>query len=770
MAAGDILAVAIGAEGWYADVTIEGVGTGGTYDLGLGQFGDPDAGAPTLSILVTSMGFDDTGSPITVTRTVYGTKQVRKPFPNAGERQETAAGGNVTVRVALSDYVYAKDKAGAGNAGTDPVATLRAGLYTQGGTASKAAASVPVANNSTWAYPKVVGNWSWPAYEKRGATFKLSAIAMHSSAQQGRPVRCVRFTATDGTNTASTIVTEPVVDSSRGDAMPVVEYVATMSAANLTQGAVLTENFQAFPWIGDAASVLDTSTGTPQPTPLFGPARSVCDKTGAYAQTFAIVDTAGNDATGGVGVDLANPPAPFATIAGALTALRNANSSLYARNNPGGSTVYLRAGNHAWIGGTYTAGTTPDAWVTITRFPGLAVGNVTISGASGGKAASARALVRGVTWTAQSASGAISGQTHLWVDQCNINAPVANQPPFYVNTVWYMTRCTITALNQGLRPFSTTNAAPAIIRGNTSITGAQTGSCRAYMTVGNLFTNTFITDFDTAQTIPAAVSTVVAFNKLKQTTAAAAIVLRQSTVDAHGGALVQNLVESLPAGAGPPAVQVCADSTVQTPVDNQLIWHNTVIGQRANLAYNEVDTAAGGGLAWRRGWSMKNNLWDDVNIKTDTFAGSGFAAEGTKIGNWSVLYGAGCSGQLNNETTGIGAAGTFCYEFPGIRSDQSPPHPTTQPLVCATRPASYPQFVDRESYDGGASAGLGDGDYRLAPTSPSAGLQRDLVLKFDLAAVERVPNDASGVYVARSGGTLGSAGFFALIARTGAAA
>jgi hypothetical protein len=617
MAAGDILGIVIGTDGWYADITIEGVATGGTYNFGLGANNDPTVAK--LALTVVSLGFDDTGAATTMTRTVYGTKQVRKVYPNQAINEETASGGNTTVRVALSDYVYAKDNTGAGNSGTAVTATIASGLYTQGGTSSLASTGMAVTNNSTLAYPKVVGNWSWPGYDKRGASFKLRAVVAHISAQQARPVRCVKFTATDGTNTATATVTNPTAEAGFGDAVPVVEYVATLDSSLLTQGAVLTENFIAYPWIGDTASCLDTSAGTVQPTTAYGPAKSVCDKTGVYAPSIAVVDSvSGNDGTGFVGTDIGSPPASYATIAAALTALKTYNNANYSRNNPGGSVVYLKAGSHTWIGGTYTAGTTPDAWVTITRFPGLAVGDVTIASQSGGKAASARAKVVGVTWTAQSASGVITGQTHLWVDGCTITAPTSNQPPFYVNTVWYVTRCTITALSQGLRPFAATNAAPAIIRGNSA--AAAIGGCRTYMTIGNSFVNTVTIDSEVGQTIPAPVNTVVAFNKFKQTTSAIVLSQRGSSTltETHGLLVAQNLIEGT-AGGPSPLMQIAADNTTQTPVNNAMVWNNTIVGERTNLGYNEVQATT----AVRAGWSLRNNIFDDANFKADTFAGAG---------------------------------------------------------------------------------------------------------------------------------------------------
>ncbi len=114
MAQGDILSVTVGSEGWYVDIVIDDLSTGGSYDMGLGANNNPATGTPKIVFTVVSLGYDATGTPTTVTRTVYGTKAIRKPYPNQSQNEESSSGGDVTVRVALSDYIYAKDKTGGG--------------------------------------------------------------------------------------------------------------------------------------------------------------------------------------------------------------------------------------------------------------------------------------------------------------------------------------------------------------------------------------------------------------------------------------------------------------------------------------------------------------------------------------------------------------------------------------------------------------------------------------------------------------------------------
>lgn len=747
MAAGDILGVAVGEDGWWADVAIEGLSTGGTYSMGLGADSDPLTGSPKLVLTVVSLGFDTSGTATTVTRTIYGTKQVRKPYPDAATNEETASGGNVTVRVALSDFVFAKDNTGGGNSGTAPVATLLAGLYTQGGTPSNAAASVTVTNNSTVAYRKVVGNWAWPGYDKLGSSFTLRAVGFHASAD-GKPVQCVKFTATDASaNSTSATVFTASVDSSIGDDTPVVEFTANLDASLLTQGQVVTCNFVAYPRVGDDAACLDTSAATVQPTPLYGPILAVCDKTGAYATSAVVVDpVSGNDGTGAVtaSFDAGSPPAAYLTMAAAFNALRAYNNTNYGRNNCGGSVMYLKEGTHPWVNGSVTLGTAPDAWLTITKFPTATRSDVIIGNQVTGLSLGLRVLIRDVKITGQAASGNISGGTnsHLWLDRCEIDCPTVNNPPFRINTVWYITRCLVTNLEMGLRPFSTVLSSPAIIRGNNVVTANK--DLLAYTVLGNTIKSVrSIVDTFTGMTSPTSVNTVVAYNRISVSPSAnPPIYLRMAITDTHGLAVVQNLVEILN-NTSIPATQITADGAVNTPVDNVLIWNNTIVGQRTNLAYNEVDTAGGGGLAYRRGWIVKNNIFDDANIKSDTFAGSGYLAEGAKVGNWSLLYGAGCSGNLFAEITGIGAPGNFLWEMPGFSSYQ--PAATGQPPAGSPNALGYIGFVDRKSFNG-TTAGAGGGDYHLGTGSPARGRQRELTVPFDLEGTARGSTDAAGVF------------------------
>lgn len=751
MAAGDILAVEVGADGWWADITIEGVGTGGTYAL------TPD-GTPKLALIVTSLGFDDAGAATTVTRTVYGTKQVRKPHPNAAQNEETVVGTDVRVRVALSDYVYAKDKAGVGNSGTDITATVLAGLYTQGGTPSNARASFTATNSSTATHQKVIGNWSWPGRDKVDATITPRFVAFHRHGQQGRPVRAVRFTATGDTSgaTASQTVTAMTVDSGMGDAAPVPEFIGDIPTTVFTQGETITLRAEVFPWVGDTGSLLDTSTGAASPSPLVGPRRVVCDKAGTYSTGYAVVDpVSGNDATGAVQTGTVTATAPYLTIHAAVNALRAYNSTTYGRANKGGSTIYLRAGAHPWlgVGSNPTADSiAPEAWLTVTRFPGDARANVRIasinSTTNGHKFAGLLLKVADVTIDAQAATGIFftTAGGMVWFDQCDINIPQPGSGSNVLITVasgaagvWNVTRSTVTALDQGFRPVSTSNMPCALIRGNTITVSGRTGSGQnlVYTMIGNVKASTngnFVAATHIASmTAPVTANAVVAYNRLTVGVVSSPILqARMTEVDSHGMAIVQNLMENT-AAVSSPLLQFAADGATNTPVDNVLIWHNVMVGQRLNMAYNDTGAAA----YLRHYWSVKNNIADDNNIKADTFVHPTDGASGARVGNWPQLFGAGNSGNLFAETVGIGAAGEFQHEYAGRSS--------VQPAGTST--LAYIGFVNRQSYDG-TSAGAGGGDYHLDNGSPAEGLAVDWLLSHDLDGNPRTAADDAGVYAA----------------------
>jgi hypothetical protein len=859
MATGSVLSVNVLPSGGFVDITFENLGLGGTYDLGLGAGNDPATGSPKIVFTVTSQGFTN-GVLGTRVRTIYGTTWVRKPFSVSGDeftKQESLSGSDVTVRIALSESIYDSDNntgGTGGNSGVVPTVTIAAGFYTQGGTPNLAATNFAVTNNSTLAYPRVVGNWSRALnFEKVGSTIRLAATVFHGHAQvhpttgSGQQVDSVKFIAADASGNSRTVgVMGATIDATYGDAVPVIEHIADINLADFTpspanQGDVGTFNFIAYPFIGNGASVLDTAgttsgstagTGTAAaPSPYYGPLSFVSDPAGTYCPMCAVVDAtsgvdSGNTITGADTSAAAANSHPFLTIAAAFTALRTYINSTYGRNNCGGATIFLKdnaggVNNYAWLGGTVTAGTRPACALTVTRYPNHLRSNVVINAQSGGRSLGEILKVVELKLTAENASGIFDMGTttsYLACDQCEIDSPTANRPLFFRIGVWHTTRCLMKNFRQGWTNYGANNASPGICRGHTiDPIATSLGSCNAFVTLGNLKTNTiaFLCGNPLTGSGLNSQNLVFAYNRLTASNTSGPLLIGATNTNAHGSAYVQNVLENC--NNSSPVLQIAADGT-NTHANNIILFNNDIIGQRCSMCYNEY----GARPYDRLNWFVKNNVCDDYNIKGDTFAGS--TATATRIfsagtvtvtvtqNNHQYLDGdlvyirsaTPAAYQTTGAVVSASTANTFQFTFaagsdPGaITAMVVAPHParignlpvvygvnhsgniwaettgigaagvfmqsftglkclpavtTGEPPQVTTNAATYLKFVDRKSFNGSVN-GAGNGDYRLQADSPAVGLARDWVLPFDIAGVARRAGGASGAYESSSVGGL----------------
>ncbi|HWA64361.1 MAG TPA: hypothetical protein VG866_00680, partial [Candidatus Paceibacterota bacterium] len=732
-ATGDITAVRITddarGEGWAAEIDIDGLSTGGTYNFNLGTNNVPTANTPYFT--VTSQGFDDSGNLTTITRKVYATNYERKVYPDNAVANETDNSGSVTVRVALSDWVYSDDTL---------TFTAPAAFYTQGGHSNSATSAMAVTNNSEETYPKVIANWSYPGYSRiAGSTFQLHAVAFHRSAQQGRPVRAVTFVCTDQhSNSASDTVTSPTIDSSLGDTVPVVEYIGTISTASLTNGDTLTCNFQAYPWYGDSSSVVDTSDGVnSMPTPLYAPQYYLLDKDNTYGVTVAVVDaTAGNNSTGAAvdagafnATDDNATTHPFLNIYAAANAIAAYNNTNHSRNDTGAGIIYLKEGSYAWTGGTVSAGGLAESvpWLTVTKFPGATRANVLISSASGTKRINQHLKIKDVKITNTTTQG-FTGMKALWVD--NSDFASTGSATVYINTVNYFTDSQFYNDNELQLFTATLNSPRALVRGNKSMTTLSGKTLLGYTVLGNNFSWTGggkITDAVSSQGSPTNSGPIYAFNILSKTSASSGLIGAGQTAES-GLAVIQNVLE-LVSGTTPPEVSIVADSSSVDPVSNVLFWNNTVVGQRFNGAYNDYNLN-GSGPGWRRNWSFRGNIFDNFNVVTDIDAHGG-TPDATRYGNHSLTHGVSSTGNAFLERTGT--FGGFLPKFIGLNS--------------ISGSSLNPYYVNDQSVLGG---GAGGGDYHLTESSPALSLvaANEAVLPYDISGIARYDNGtgSAGAY------------------------
>lgn len=702
MAAGDILSCEVLATGWQAKVIIEAFKDGGTYD-----FGDIDASVANakLTMTVVSEGYNTSGTLGTKTRYVYGTRVCQKAYPNQATAEETESGGNVELTIALSDYVYDDDNTGAGKSGTAPTVTIASGWYTDNGTGGSSAANnattaLAVTNSSTQDYPKVIARWAVVPYQRFTSSFSLEAVAFHRFAESGKPVACVKFTATDGTNTENITATE-MSKSAAADSLPC--YTASLTASAYTDNAVVTANFTAYPWVGDADSTLTSIGGTANALTL-GPLPLVADPDNDVPIYFAVVDTAGNDTTGVASTTYATAAAsPFATVRKAVDAISTANggSADFGR-------VLLNAGSHSSLGSTGNGACT-NGWVTVepNTNTGATKATAKITGAPG---AYVRGFVQLKSLTIEPTGYVMGGAAgrYLWIDDCAVNrATYSTTKPFGEYPHIYVTHST----SDKCDAFGAngTGNVPALIRGVSATDTIGFGGA-GYGARTVLTTTVNGNDARAVVLCPISASnTVIAYSR---------VIADANTSNASIGgdgaydhcAVVCNILER---SAGSQTVLSLWSNT--TPNTNVLVWHTTIAGERLNIGYNDTGTSA----VARSNYSAKFNAAYRICTKHDVFT-TGNAA---RVGAWSVLYGVGWVGNHSES-----ADASFPHEdgtgYRGMRGTH----------------ATAAGYVD----DNSGASGTGNGDY-----TPDTGSV--LIGKIATAADVVIPWDINGVAFAAGG-------------------
>lgn len=738
-AIGDVIDVQVLAKGDAVDITIKGFESGATYDFGFDADNAPTALTPYLTVV--SEGYNALGVLGTVTRQVYLTNVRRRAYPNHAQLHESVVDGNLVVRCSLSKPIYDDDRAGgAGTSGVDPVLTSPGGWVTNtagGGQASRAGADIPVANGSTLDYPKAFAQWSRPDRDRLTSTvLRLGALAFQSLGQGQKPVACVKFTAADTAgHTATATVATPTIDSTFGDEVPVVEWLANIDISGFTDDTLVTADFIAYPCIGDAASVFDTAAlAENEFTGKTPPQKYVLDVDGSRGYPIAVVDpTAANDTSGTVfatdtsGNRAAAAAAPFKTIHGAMQAIRTFNNTNNGRSNPMGATVYLTGGTHAVIGGSAFIATTVVGdvwtWTVVTPLPGVTTAVLTPDATAGNRSQA----TKGIKWVGCAFSRSSdaywlrgSGNTQKFnaVDCTFTDTRTNTYQNISVDAYagWFV-RCTFTRvvvagnqihslrgcdLPEGYRlPQFRFCVGTSFVHANPAITGA-------------IFTHPSAQANDAERGI-------VAFNKFMKLRKPLAQLMAQPGVSyLEGFALVQNLIECLDL-TGEPALYVSADGTTSSTRD-WVVAHNTCAGARFNLGYNDAGTVETPHLNVRG----SHNALEYYANKGDTFNDEALMAgpNGNRVGNWAIDNGVLHHGNVMER-------GAFNQRYPGVYSKSGT---DASPLSLG--------FIDDKSGVGGA----GLGNYRPAPGSVLRARGGEQMVAFDLDGNPRAAVDAAGCY------------------------
>ena len=790
---GDVVSITILPDGWMAQVEIAGMATNGVYSFGLNPSpltnGSPNFLSPngsSFEINLTDMGFDDNGQPTAVQRTVVGTKACRIPYQGAASdgSGDTSANGNtlhtwcfmestnsdtgtITVTIALSDRILARS--------SNLTANVQAGFYTSAGVGNNAAVAIPVVNNSTVQYPKVIGAWSdVPFRVVQGPRYRLRLVAFHYFAQQGRQVRAVKFWGVCGSRTNQAVWATQMVRSDLPDPTPVLEYVADMDNTPFNKLDTVTNYATIYPWIGDDSSVLDATGMAPIAfsTNDWGALTSfvsIADPDSSLQSSFAVVD-ATNGSPNGIVVtnaynsspeDALQGAVPFADIGQALNAIRATNGLVFGatRSNWSFATIFLTNGFYANVGSAVLLANASPGWFQIAAHPDAGRENVIIGSNTGQSSLlqDCKIHVTNVTIKLPD-SGPFTlwgktGPSAFWLDSCNIisnangNASILKLSSVNAYATWN----DLGQYKVGFRPNLSGGAIYdkwKLVRGN-----HFTNQCNAIPNcfIGNLIsppTNMggSIQNDLSAQTAiqfgDVANPFIIAFNRFyNQDATAQRIGTTKGFYKTINVVIAQNLFEGV--NGNYPAFDIGQGATYDEAITNCLIINNTML-----CLYHEPHNFETNQPAYIEHFRNLLNIFSLKESTFDTGIGGSGQQNGVRTNRWAIMYGVGNIGNSwarqivvkpAREAESIGATGN--YGFRGLNTlyfgDQT------------VADLSAFKFVDCEAnLSGSTSVANGYGDYHLMTNSllQNAAYGNPWLLPFDLDGNPRTPFDPPGAY------------------------
>ena len=798
-----IIAATIEPNGWVLALTLTaGPGNFASYTL------DPD-GAPRLSIASSHPGYAPLGGGgVTATnraRTLVATKPLRKPAEVVGTTLQPAVideadlgGGQIRVRIALSEHFYAGD--------TGLVLTALAGWRTGEG-----AATIAVTNGSTMIAPMPIARWLDVPYQRRTGPFKLTLGVFSHHPQGLAPVAAVRFTVFDNTTLRTFWAMGLTTSTSYGDAFRAYEVTVDPALAPALSAGLLRCDFEIYPWIGAVRTSNPNGAGANPPmagmstaayaTPADTPFTVAWDPAGTrYPPAFIVIDTNNGSSTASAAMvqptlAAAKAVAPAAKpnrLSVAIQALYLANRSAPAANGQAaltrmldGATIVVPADGVGVLPGsasvTSTASTS-EAWLDIVGDPDAADprANARVTAASTTAAAVVITRVRFANLSIElNTRNIFSGATRFWwFDNVEIRAAAGLEnssanPAGATSSAIYFTRSRIWRSQFGASyasnyfpyliracEFSKRAEAMAIVSSkwieplDTSINSAGTPSASARVVGG-------WNNQNSVGNAGAMFDVVIAGNDLRNTRNR--VLLPPMCTAAAGGtptasiqrlAFVNNLCERY-GSYGEPFFSI-GEGGGQIQASYNIFEGNSFIGERCNYIYSDPDP-----LTLAETWTVlntafvnrvANNAYDwqptkhDTYNDTDTLAvrqANGGPLHGYRpqmVEAWSHIYGVGHEG--NVDLSRAPSAPQFRPEYFGLRSTQY-------------NSATSPQFAsDRSRYGSGA----GGGDYTPLTGSPLRGRGRSANVDTDLYGTVRAIPFAAGAVDAVTAVALAPAG------------
>lgn len=717
---GDVTGVAIESNGWVADIYMTSVGaanTNGALINGLTtavpflNYSNYWAlsGVERLRVNVTSLGWNSDGTANTVTRTLYGMRLLRQPYPAQAFSDTTNSANVLKIKAVLSGRVYPSDSITS--------AVLLSGLYATNSFTSAASTWTTVTNSAAGiGDPKVIADFVLEDRRPVNSVQNIEVFAFHKYGTNFLPVARVEVTATgESSGHIESGAATTMIKSSR-DGWPVYSVPLTLTTGQgFTRGEIVDISFRAFPFIG-AAGVLDATTNAQANVWQLNPLKwTIMDK------MIGVVDPAtSDDSTGWAAVLQANADAhPFKTISGALTAIQGTNNTLFSLNRADGGEIQCKAGTYSV--GKYSSQTIANGYFTITHHSSANRNNVIFDSFSTSQFQYPYQRFYDVTFS-RSGSGFI-------VFAANPNVYVLERVNFFDNFgQWYSgdTATDITFLDcvttNSFFSLGGNDGHSRLIRNctYTNLTDGHLAWGNASVVFGcNGLGNSF--DLWTPQAT-GRTNVIIAYNGWLAMTDSSFVNADVATVPVVNVAIVNNLCERI--GSSATTLMQIEPVNGTAAFTNICIVGNTFIGQRCNFENDWITPAN----RFDIDWSMARNIFDRGNHRADIRGTSA-----TLTGTWSIDNSVDCYGNWDQALSYAGEQdwwGLYCNSsFPDIN-------------FATGQRAGFLYDASQQGSNGGRGA------YHVQSTGPTASLyQWAQALPYDLDQQPRTQNDPPGAFI-----------------------
>lgn len=667
----------LNSEGWDTYLTVPGTITNGA---------DPLFDYPKSFVTITRSGYNASGSVVNKTINTALQNTVRLPYPNETSEDTTDLGSSTfKTRTSLGKWVYSTD-------------SVEGGLLNGFDEGITQAYVLDVTNNSTLNVPPVIANWTCPVVDYvHNNDLVVDLAAAHMSAENGNMgIACVKFKLykNDSSTVSETAtVTSPTNRTSSTTGLTYPVFTNTFNISSDVDGTKYRIACEVYPVWGTmkaseevAYDSLDRCVYTERLYDLYR------WKNSGPAIPTVYVDSAGSDSNSGTFFS------PFATLEAAV-------NSLYTTNGTNAEGIIRCTGN---IGNfelvQNVAASSPTKPLKIMSTASATVVGGCLSSGRQTFRNNVHVIVENITFDYSTAldsnygDGVTPGFATLWGNSsfdnqmrvcfknCSFNSGTNTGASGYMFMYLSLDFIECTTIDgMGASAFFASNPNPI---GLYRLPGMFIG-CHDYTGVGNMYYCTTLGSDINAQAalqisnpslwatsvFPARTSNnyIFGWNKVYQNSSGSKAL---SKTDGDDCLIACNWLEQvLGFAAVGPAVGIYNDGNTIN-CDNILVWHNSVMGQRSNLFYNDEGTAA----VYRQNVQVKGNLFSALYIKSDTFSHPTDGPNSNRTGNWGCMNMVDWTGNAAPITT---LSFNFDYETAKTYFDDD-----NTPLIFASYPAN----------------------------------------------------------------------------------